>query len=100
MVEHYYEHKALDPDMNILTFICMHYAHGNVKDADYDRDMQLPFKTVCFDHIISAYDNIRPEGPYIVRINSSENTSILRPTEKSFHLLHVPHGIWQPPRIS
>lgn len=31
--------------MSLIGFIEMHYAHEDVKDADYDEDMKLPFKS-------------------------------------------------------
>lgn len=43
--EHFKEHKAQDKNIDFLSFIVLHYFRGNPKDADYDRDMQLPFKT-------------------------------------------------------
>ncbi|MBP7274287.1 MAG: hypothetical protein KA974_10615 [Saprospiraceae bacterium] len=49
LIEHYYEHKAQDNSITFLGFLEMHYAHGNVKDADYDKDMKLPFKSINFD---------------------------------------------------
>lgn len=44
-VNHFKEHKTQNKDLTIWQFLCIHYAHGNVKDADYEEDMKLPFKT-------------------------------------------------------
>lgn len=52
-IEHYKEHKAENKDINILTFITLHYLNGSEKDADYEKDMKLPFKTHDFSQISS-----------------------------------------------
>jgi len=46
LVEHFMEHKQADKTLTILQFLNMHYAQENVKDADYEKDMKLPFKTL------------------------------------------------------
>jgi hypothetical protein len=43
--QHFEEHQMLEKDINFYEFIVLHYCQGDVRDADYDRDMQLPFKT-------------------------------------------------------
>lgn len=45
LVEHYIEHKAENKNLSVWGFLCKHYAQKNVKDADYDKDMKLPFKS-------------------------------------------------------
>lgn len=45
LIEHFREHGNLYKDFSFFSFIRMHYFNGDTKDADYDRDMQLPFKT-------------------------------------------------------
>ena len=47
--QHFAEHRAEDKNISCLAFLDMHYMHGSPKDADYDRDMQLPFKKACPD---------------------------------------------------
>jgi hypothetical protein len=32
--------------MTVIGFIVLHYFSGDIRDADYERDMQLPFKTM------------------------------------------------------
>lgn len=46
LVEHYHEHQQESPAISVLEFLFLHYFNGNPRDADYDRDMQLPFKTL------------------------------------------------------
>lgn len=52
LLEHYWEHKMLDKEITFLGFLARHYLNGNVKDADYTRDRQLPLKAP--DYIASA----------------------------------------------
>lgn len=42
LIEHYIEHKELNPDMTITAFLRTHYDHP-VKDGDYGKDQKLPF---------------------------------------------------------
>jgi hypothetical protein len=43
--QHFHEHKLVEKDISFYSFIVLHYFQGDIRDADYDRDMQLPFKT-------------------------------------------------------
>ncbi len=45
LVHHYIEHQSEDQSLTFSSFMAMHYAHGNVVDDDYAKDMKLPFKT-------------------------------------------------------
>lgn len=47
--QHFAEHRAEDKSISFLAFLDIHYMHGSPKDADYDKDMQLPFKKACPD---------------------------------------------------
>ncbi|PXW09758.1 MULTISPECIES: hypothetical protein [Chryseobacterium] len=42
LIEHYIEHKELNPDMTLTAFLRTHYDHP-VKDGDYGKDQKLPF---------------------------------------------------------
>jgi hypothetical protein len=43
--EHYKEHMQENSQISFLEFLDLHYMHGSPRDKDYERDMQLPFKT-------------------------------------------------------
>ncbi len=45
-IEHYQEHKMEDAEMTFWDFLEIHYFNGDVADEDYEKDMQLPFKTI------------------------------------------------------
>jgi hypothetical protein len=42
LIEHYWEHKELNPEMTLTAFLKTHYDHP-VKDGDYGKDQKLPF---------------------------------------------------------
>ncbi len=46
LIGHFAEHRQENPRMTVLSFVILHYFSGDVRDADYERDMQLPFKSV------------------------------------------------------
>jgi hypothetical protein len=53
LIEHYFEHKRIDKCIGFLEFIQMHYLMDESKNPDYARDMQLPFKTVEVNSIMT-----------------------------------------------
>jgi hypothetical protein len=42
LVEHYFEHKQMNPEMPVIAFFKAHYEHP-VKDGDDGKDQKLPF---------------------------------------------------------
>ncbi len=97
LLHHFQEHKKEDRTISLLHFIIMHYFKGSPRDKDYDRDMQLPFKTADCTTLISVAvhpQNIIAERPefFIKRSYPAvKNNSIL-----TRHL----SDIWQPPKFS
>jgi hypothetical protein len=96
-VAHYIEHKEQNSHLSIWEFISIHYMQGDIKDADYHRDMQLPFKThdCSAFHIISTSPNLYEVtiSP-IVQFLNSQYAAPDTCFQKSSHL----SKIWQPPR--
>jgi hypothetical protein len=45
LVSHYIKHKTESPYITFGSFFKMHYIDPQPMDADYNEDMQLPFKT-------------------------------------------------------
>jgi hypothetical protein len=100
LVEHFSEHQQKDKTITLWKFLCIHYANGSVKDADYDKDSKLPFKTLdnCnnSNHII-----LLPEQKFCF-------TTISLPSEKKVISKYYPRftnatflkSIWQPPKFS
>jgi hypothetical protein len=45
LVVHFMQHSREDPEMTLELFFEMHYAGQQAMDADWQQDMQLPFKS-------------------------------------------------------
>ncbi len=96
LIEHYVEHKNLNPEMTLLAFFKMHYDHP-VKDADYKTDRKLPF-------IIHSTLSL------VFTLNTDFSFEISGSDYKYFHIQNIPsldenlyikgylQSIWQPPR--
>jgi hypothetical protein len=73
LINHFTEHQHLNPQMGLIDFMSMHYWGEDIKDNDYEKDMQLPFKKIdiqqtCFlfipqSHTIVFHDISWPSGP-------------------------------------
>ncbi len=100
LVEHFMEHKEQNKHITLLDFLYLHYANGNVKDADYEKDMKLPFKTqnnhVSINIIGIVASSIMKEirSPKSNFVQSKLN--IL--SKESFFSSSYLSNIWQPPK--
>lgn len=97
LIEHFMEHRAQDPSISFLAFLDMHYMHGSPHDADYDRDMQLPFKMVSHISLItfvipSSTIHFQTVPTFYCK---KEKTLLYNSTAYSFY---YQNSIWQPPR--
>ncbi|MEO8761145.1 MAG: hypothetical protein ABI388_07520 [Bacteroidia bacterium] len=99
LIEHFIEHKSKNAELSLWQFLDMHYAHGNVHDDDYDKDMKLPFKT--HDTCLGANSVI------FVTVNFSCSVSKPLPLSKNIDYLIYNENlapsvqlssIWQPPK--
>lgn len=97
-VQHFYEHQQEDKNISLLRFIIIHYFSGNPKDSDYNRDMQLPFKTTDCSSTITLAALTHPSftNERLVFIVANNYPALKNNTFPSSHL----SDIWQPPKIS
>lgn len=97
LVEHYFEHKHADgDDTGILDYLAIHYL-SDVKQGDYERDMQLPFKQSSPSFLLIVYFT-----PRTIELPLSESQPIKRDHSfyhRSFHTTESLAKVWQPPRI-
>lgn len=97
-VSHFIEHKQENKDITLWEFICIHYAHGDVKDADYDKDMKLPFKSNA--NCTLQISIVTPPSIPLVsnnkfyKIPKTSSPLLNHNRISSAHL----SSIWQPPR--
>ncbi|TKB97772.1 hypothetical protein [Pedobacter cryophilus] len=96
--EHFSEHKSQDKDISLIAFFDMHYLNGNPRDKDYDRDMQLPFKTssdnisIINNHFVPLTPTFSIKNP--IEILKKKNYIRLNQSSISTYL----SNIWQPPK--
>ncbi|MFD2247864.1 hypothetical protein [Pontibacter ruber] len=100
LLEHYREHQAIVTDVSVMDFLVLHYLSGNVKDADYDRDMQLPFKATDFVASASTvafmpafYPELIFTPPLLAQVHGIA-------LDEDFTPSRYLSGIWQPPQTS
>ena len=97
LVIHFMEHKSENPNITLAQYFAIHYNSKTVHDDDYDRDQQLPFKTV--EHLQSSvtvfisYFSIKLPIPHF---NNNVELPFYWASFISFQLLS---NIWQPPRF-
>ncbi len=98
--QHFKEHQKENKAISFLHFLKIHYLQGSPRDKDYNRDMQLPFKT-SNDYISSVTPGFLPlinqfsiEGH--VRIPEMERFINRSQFVSSSYL----SNIWQPPKSS
>ncbi|MBL0099503.1 MAG: hypothetical protein IPP49_05115 [Saprospiraceae bacterium] len=61
--------------MTIGEFLDMHYMHGVVFDADYEKDMQLPFKVIDFTGLpLFVFNEFK-----VLDIGSNETSFFVKP---------------------
>jgi hypothetical protein len=98
VIAHYKEHKKENRNISITKYLAMHYLHGSPRDKDYNRDMQLPFKTPS-DLISSIGSGFTP-----MVMHYSFERLIFDPLVKN-HIVREQFisssylsNIWQPPK--
>lgn len=96
LVEHYYEHNDKE-ELSVLTFLEMHYLNGNVKDADYEKDMKLPFKNFQDNHpnVVLSLPEMNHIFNFIVYPVSEQKPFCFDNQVNTSSFLT---SIWQPPK--
>jgi hypothetical protein len=98
LMQHFVEHKEETPGITLAEFLYQHYILPQPKDADYDSDMKLPFKTdVC--SVFHAVALVR-EAPVLFLqpapvIYGEQRYAIYK---APFFISTAISDIWQPPR--
>jgi hypothetical protein len=100
LVEHFIEHQQENPKLQLWDFLCMHYAHGEVKDADYDKDMKLPFKSHHSGCSCSVVTFLAPIQSFNFEYNAFFKARKKRSFSYTSSFISNFHSfIWQPPKI-
>ena len=99
LLEHFNEHKTWNEGTTLWSFMIMHYTNNDVKYADHDKDMKLPFKSKeeSFNSLslsfIHNFTSIKLVNPFEREINiyKIDNDHLFNSTFLS--------TIWQPPKF-
>ncbi len=101
LVEHFLEHKNEDKGLTLISFLEMHYLNGFTKDADYEKDMKLPFKTTqdnCFSFVVVLPT---PEKFELIGEPIGDNFQSAKILQKNqIFISNYLSAIWQPPKIA
>jgi hypothetical protein len=95
---HFEEHQKENPKISVLSFIILHYFSGNLKDKDFDKDMQLPFKTVDCSTAFSVA--VTPNYGLTITEPVFFVTRSYPALKDNFVLSCHTTDIWQPPKFS
>ena len=97
-ISHFIEHRQESPDITLINFITLHYFSGNVRDADYARDEQLPFRdnSQC---LIGSIATIVPSAAVISYSSDVLCQITFAPKTQEGKPSRYQTDIWQPPRV-
>ncbi len=101
LIEHFSEHKELNPNISFFDFLSMHYAATEDHDGDSNStDEELPFKS--HDNCIS--NNISIGNPPSIENFSFDPLSVFQKNipihSEAFIASSFLSNIWQPPQLS
>lgn len=98
LFEHYQEHSQINKNLSVIGFLKIHYAKEVTKDADYDQDMKLPFKSYdCLSNTLTFYFShfhffgLLPKNQFTALVKTYSRYQF---TYSSIFL----SSIWQPPK--
>jgi hypothetical protein len=100
MVEHFIEHKQQNSKISFVDFLTKHYVSNNLIDDDYEKDMQLPFKSYegCASmNILAFVPNL--VGDFVIKPHYVYFNTIIINHEDFLTSSFLPN-IWQPPKFS
>lgn len=75
----------------------MHYFNGNTKDADYEKDMQLPFKTPSQGELSNTATILPRITADIELLVYKDFKTFIPPDDNGFSSSFL-SAIWQPPK--
>jgi hypothetical protein len=98
LINHFFQHERLNPDLNFFEFIAMHYAGDDGTKADDDFDDQLPCHNTSHNTISVVFSPMVKELPAVDfhYWPNKEYSDCLQTGTSSKHVLLI----LQPPRIA
>ncbi|MBS1637171.1 MAG: hypothetical protein JST26_14730 [Bacteroidetes bacterium] len=99
LVQHFFEHKAENKDLSLVSFLKMHYFNGDPKDKDYERDMKLPFKSNDCPQVMSVYFSAPAQNEFDIVLPVVSYNNLRIAYTDWIPGSHV-NDIFQPPKFS
>lgn len=96
LVEHYFEHKALDERMGFFSYLMMHYG-SDQQYPDHERDAQLPFKHYNHTSLTFTFFSNPPLVVEAQKYHGASETAVSL-YRSPYHARESLCRIWQPPR--
>lgn len=100
LVEHYFEHKEKNPQINVMEFLALHYEGNHLEnhphDEDYEHDQQLPF--IVHIDVLSVSFVLTPPFSFEIetrKLVGKEPKAL--PLDDAFSDNNYLSAIWQPP---
>ena len=98
LFQHFQEHQQENAVVSVKDFLVMHYLLEQVKDQDYDRDMQLPFKSENPPILTISSAVITAEPFIVIHFTALNPRPSIRYSDQV--ISRTPEAIWQPPQIT
>lgn len=99
LVEHYAAHSMRDRQTDVMSFIKMHYWDAPVKDADYQQDMRLPFKSHDYSAAMVSLQAPPRTFEFHLSIDVMPDIAAHHFTYSETYYPSVFLKIWQPPKV-
>jgi len=97
LIEHYCEHKALNPEMSLTAFLKTHYDHP-VKDGDYGKDQRLPFiihsAPLALVFTVNQGFSFENRSNFFQQVKSHK----IPCCDEDFYCKGFLNSVWEPPR--
>ena len=96
--EHYYLHKQQNSNLTLAGFLQIHYYGPVVVDDDFDKDMQLPFKTTQIE-FSQTINIIAPPINYSLQATPAFSPAKFSPYKQVVASFITEGAVFQPPRL-
>ncbi len=97
--QHYTEHVLVNKDISFIAFLNMHYFNGDPVDADFEADMQLPFKTPSGTLLMNQSQSVPvPQAGILLTHPVAETQSALEKPCLQWVAAVNSRNIFQPPK--
>lgn len=97
LVEHYYDHRQENKNIELIAFLAQHYYTEDGTDMDADEDSRLPFKSAAYP--ATVFFSLTP--PLFIEVETNPESNSTNPFglhDEFFISSQYLAAIWQPPR--